>query len=309
MTRRVSLLLPLLLLPLEGVAGTYGSFQQSRQGFTIAQEINVGSYSDHSREGEVLRQREEAIGVAVKPHLAMYDGWYARVLSQKHPYGGWLPALDGTRAKPLQWDYKFRMPGPVWPAPPPRVKAGDIEPPQIGGNIEPPQIYLHTRKAASQLSRGRALVGFALAQAFLGNGTDFVLMKDAATADNMTALVERAARGDSFAGQPALLAALILQARGRQPELEQVAADPALAPDLRLLARLTLLALRNQSLADEDWSRFEEARKTADVRTLWTWALVFVPESEQAGREAELQKRLPLSDSYFYKDFVTGNQD
>ena len=105
----------LLIWPREAILGTYGSYTLVRRGYTIAKSINVGSHSDHEREGEIFRSREAEIAAQVKPQLNQYDSFYARILTQPHPYAGWLAALDNGRTTAQQWDYKWRLPGPVVP--------------------------------------------------------------------------------------------------------------------------------------------------------------------------------------------------
>lgn len=290
--------------------GTYGSYTLVRRGYTVTQDINIGAHSDHDREAEMFRSRESAIDAQVKPLLAMYEQWYGRIHTQKHPYTDWLGALDADRSAAKQWDYKARLPGPS------RRKSPDPRDPLA---IEPllanvaPQIYLHMRPGSSALARGRALLGFALAQSFLGDAKEFTL--PAGATGSGTPLAQRAkhaASADSFSGQPRLVANFVFEARSRQDELARLVDDKAQSAEVRLLARLCLRGLRHESWDATDWQLVEQARSQLDRRTLWTWVLISAPAAEQAARERELRQRIPLSkdqEGYFYESFVTGSQD
>lgn len=316
MKRSRSLLLPaigvvlaLLVWSREATLGTYGSYTLVRRGYTVAQNINVGSHSDHSREAEIFRSRESAIDAQVKPLLAMYDQWYGRVREQKHPYVDWLGALDTERTAAKQWDYKARLPGPIRRKGPDRGGLLSIEP-VVGAA---PQIYLHMRPDSSELARGRALLGFALAQVFLGDGKEFTL--PTGIVGDGTPLAQRAkhaAGADSFAGQPRLVAAFVFEARARQEDLARLAEDKAQPAEVRLLARLCLRGLRHEPWDATDWQLVEQARSQLDLRTLWTWVLIFAPTAEHATRESELRQRIPLSEDQarsFYESFVKGSRD
>lgn len=317
MKRSRSLLLPaigvvlaLLAWSREATLGTYGSYTLVRRGYTVAEDINVGSQSDPSREAEIFRSRESAIDAQVKPLLAMYDQWYGRIREQKHPYADWLGALDADRTAAKQWDYKARLPGPIRRKSPDRGGPLSIEPVMASGT---PQIYLHMRPDSSELARGRALLGFALAQAFLGDGKEFAL--PAGVAGDGAPLAQRAshaAGADSFSGQPRLVAAFVFEARARQEELARLIVDKAQPAEVRLLARLSLRGLRHEPWEAADWPMVEQAKARIDRRTLWTWVLIFSPAAEQSARERELRQRVPLSDEQersFYSSFVTGSRD
>lgn len=297
--------LVLLFWPREAILGTYGSFTLVRRGYTIAKAINIGSHSDHEREGELFRSRETELAAQVKPQLNQYDSFYARILTQPHPYAGWLAALDNGRTTAQQWDYKWRLPGPVVQAP-----KSELGPLSGFGPGDAPQVYLHMKPAAAHLLRGRALVGFALAQAFLGDGADFALGRG--ETGPLGPRVQHAAHADSFWGQSAVVATLVLAVRARQPELAMLADDATQPADVRLLAGLVRLGLRHEAWTAADWQRLDAAKSAGDRRTLWTWVLLFTPAEEQPQREDELRKRLPLSDSdigYFYREFVQGSKD
>lgn len=318
----IGVLLGGLAWPREAVLGTYGSYTQARTGYTIAASITVGSMSEHSHEAELYREHEAEIDAQVRPQLALYGRWFERAFTQKHAYQGFLGALDRGRSTRQQWDYKNRLPAPLpRPAKPTQpVKGTPPTPPSplaplalpLGprfGSARPIQIYLHMKLEATQLAQGRALVGFALAQSALGDGEDFRLPADGNTP--LAQRLERAARGDSFRGQPLLLAALLFDVRERQAELARFAEDASQSAELRLLARLLLVGLRRESPTAADWQRFEDARAKLDRRSLWTWALVLTPTEEQAACEAELRKRLPLSDEdvrYYYREYVQGKE-
>ena len=298
--------------PREGIVGTYGSFTLARKGYTIAMEINVGAYSDPSREGEVFRRREEAIAARVKPLLPMFDGWFARVRTERHAYAGWLGALDVERATARQPDYRNRL-----PAPRPRPQPAPAQPSVL--ELEPAsldagrglQIYLHMREGAAPVAQARALVGFALATCALGDGRDFVLPTTSWPHDTrpLAARIEHAVGADSYSGQPALVAAVLFDARGHEAELAAIADDAKRPPGVRLLAGLLRAGLRGEAWSAADWSRFDAARGAVDRRILWAWALMLVPAGEQAAREDELRKRAPLSDEelrYFHREWVEG---
>lgn len=298
--------------PLEAKLGTYGSYTLSRKGYTVAKEINVGSYSDPSHEGEVYRTREQGIDQKVQPLLPMYDAWFARLFDQKHPYGGWLDALERNRTTTMQWDYKSRLPGPH------TIKLQRVESPSAlalpssdFANGEPPQVYLHMKPNATQLEQGRALIGVALAQAFLGDTPTFQAAVPQPADWTLAQRLAHAVEGDSFRGQPMLIAAVILAARSAQPELEHLVDDNSQSSAVRLCARLIYLGLRHEEWHESDWPRLEAATHGTDRRTLWTWMLVFVPSADAAAREAELRTRLPLSkddEDYFYREYVRGKQ-
>lgn len=295
----------LLIWPREAILGTYGSYTLVRRGYTIAKSINVGSHSDHEREGEIFRSREAEIAAQVSPQLNQYDSFYARILTQPHPYAGWLAALENGRTTAQPWDYKWRLPGPVV-----QSQKAAVDPSPSFGSADAPQIYVHMKSAATHLGRGRALVGFALAQAFVGDGADFALVRG--ETGPLAPRVQHAAHADSFAGQPAVVANLVLTVRARQPELALLADDPTQPADVRLLAGLVRLGLRHEPWTAADWQRVEAAKSAGDRRTIWTWVLLFTPAEEQPQREDELRKRLPLSESdtgYFYREFVQGSKD
>jgi hypothetical protein len=302
-----------LAWPREAVLGTYGSYKHVGKGFTIAKEINVGSYSNHEHEADTYREREQAIDTQVKPLLPMYEAWFARALGDQHPFGGWLDALDRQRSVPMPWDYKARLPGPIAPPKPERKEPAGLLAlaPVASDDGRPTQVYLHMKPASPQLSQGRALVGFALAQAFLGDAPAFRVAPPPQAGWTLAQRLAHAVEGDSFAGQPALVAAAVVGARGEPAELTRLADDAAQQPAVRLLARLIALGLRHEPWPEADWARVAEAAKATDRRTLWTWMLVFVPTSEAVAREAELRKREPLSESdehYFYNQYVQGLQ-
>lgn len=299
--------LAILAWPREATLGTYGSYTLVRRGYTVAKDITVGSYSDHTREDIVFRQEEAEIGDSVKPHTAAYDKWFERVFTQKHPYADWLAALDRSRATPVQWDYKSRLPGPVWreaPADPNRVMP--LKP--YGGGGASPHVYLHMKADTPEVARGRALVGFALAQIAIGDTQEYTLHQ--ADREPLPQRIEYAARADSFAGQPRLVATLLLEARTRQAELAKIVADKAQTADVRMLARLCQSALRHEPLVESDWQLLREV-KSADIRTLWTWMLIFVPAAEQPAREAALRQQLPLPKDYdsYYREYVQGKRE
>lgn len=301
----------LLLWPREAILGTYGSYTLLRRGFTLATDINVGSYSVPTHEAEVFHERETAIAAQVKPHLAMYDAWYKRVGTGQHAYRGYLGALDAERTTQKQWDYKSRLPGPL-PRPQTSAVSALIEPIMLTGPADRnwPQIYLHMRPSATPLAHGRALVGFTLAQLALGEDPGFVFPP--AAVGGLSERLARVSRGDSFGGQAILLSALLFDVRARQPELAQLVEDPAATKESRLLAGLVLRGLRHEPFAPADWQRLEAAKKIIDQRTLWTWALLFCPDSAQAAHEDQLRQRLPLSDehnNYFYRQFVKGEPE
>lgn len=296
----------LLAWPREARLGTYGSHTLVRRGFTVAADINVGAHSEPERETEIFRSREAAIDAQVKPLLPLYDRWYERVLAQKHPYAGRLAALDRARAAAKPGDYKWRLPAPVR-----RATAG-ADPGALlaAGPPSPLQLYLHMRAGSTGLARGRALIGFVLAQLALGASADLALPSP--DSRPLAERVKHAAGADSFAGQPPLIAALLLEAHAQAAELERLVVDPGQTAETRLLARLCLIGLRHQSWTGADWQKVEQARAVTDRRTLWTWVLLFSEEAELAARESELRQHLPLADddeTYFYRGFLKGPQE
>jgi hypothetical protein len=163
---------------------------------------------------------------------------------------------------------------------------------------------------APQLDQGRALVGFALAQAGFGDEPTFLA---ATPADSRTLAqrLEYLVSADSFAGQPRLVAWAIVHARAEQQALDRLAGDPMARAPVRLLARLIAGGLRHERLPDALWPLAVDAARTTDVRTVWTWLLVFVPTIDARATELGLRKRLPLSDEherYFYSEYVAGRQ-
>jgi hypothetical protein len=279
--------------PTEAILGTYGAFKLARTGYTIAMEISIGSFSDSDREADAYRAREAAIAAQVQPRLPGYDAWFRRALAGKHSYAGWLDGLDRGRATATDQDYKWRLPGPE--APPPPSPPPGARPSPLGAYLgdRPVELYLHMNAAQPPVAQTRALLGFVLAQIELGDseplrlpgpGVDWPLSRR----------LEHAARGDSFQGQGPLLARLLFDVRGQAPALERFAADATNPAPERALAGLAAAALAYRPLRAADWERLAAAN--ADRRLLWTWALALGPTSEAASREADLQKRLPLSD-------------
>lgn len=316
----IGAVLVLLAWPREATLGTYGSYTLVRRGYTLAADINVGSYSDHDHEAVVFRKRQSTIDAQVKPLLPLYERWYERALTQKHPYTAWLGALDRKRDKPQEWDYKSRLWGPVRRTP--AVARGALkpgEPPGLADSLEPPapiQLYLHMRTEASELSRGRALVGFVLAQIALGDTPELAL-PDGVPGDTrpLAQRVDHAAHADSFSGQARVVASLLFVARTQAAELTRLVDDPAQPAEVRLLARLCVIGLGHglghDPWAPADWPLVVQAKGRIDARTLWTWVLLFTPESEQAARESELRQHLPLSADHepsFVREFVQGRK-
>lgn len=298
----LAVLVALLAWPREAILGTYGTYLLPQHGYTLARAINVGSYSEPDHEDVVFHQREAAIDAQVKPLLALYKSWYERVFTQPHPYSGWLGAIDRERATKQQWDYRARLPGPT-----PLVRRQPADVPALDDSEGAMEVYVHMKPQRSPLAHGRALVGFALAQAFLGDGASFKLPQG--QPPPLAQRLARAAHGDFFSGQSHLLAALLFDVRPRQPELVRFVEDKAQTAELRLLASLVLRGLRHEPWTPADWQRLSESRTQTDVRTLWTWALLLAPAEEQPAREAELRQRLPLSDEYersYYREFVQG---
>jgi hypothetical protein len=292
----------LLTWPREARLGTYGSHTLVRRGFTVAADINVGSHSDPAREDEIFRSRGAAIDAQVRPLLPLYTSFYERALAHKHAYAGRLGALDRARATAMPWDYRWRLPAPVR-----RATAAGADPGSllIAPPLTPLQLYLHMRADATELARGRALIGFVLAQLALGDSAELVL--PAADPRPLAERVKHTAGADSFAGQPHLIGALLIAARGQASELLRLVEDPAMGAEVRLLARLCLIGLRHQAWTPADWHKVAAARSAVDRRTLWTWVLLFAEESELAAHEAELRRQVPLSEddeSSFYRRFV-----
>lgn len=291
----------------EAVLGTYGSYSNPRRGYTLSVAINIGSHSDHSREAPLLAEKQTQSEQLLQPLVSRFDAWVERPRAQKHPYGDWLAALDWQRTKALPWDYISRLPAPI-----PRPTADyALSPLSLPSQ---PELYLHMKPQAPNLARGRALVGFALAQAFLGDTPDLTLPDGP-----KWPLAERlryAATADSYSGQPRLLAALILAARGRDGELLAYADDPTKPPHLRLLAGLIGQSLRAAPLSAASWQQLDAAKSAADRRTLWTWMLTLTPAAAQPQVEQELRQRLPLASAGadqdktdFYREFIRGSRE
>ncbi|MFO0575039.1 MAG: hypothetical protein U1A78_13710 [Polyangia bacterium] len=299
----------LLAWPREARLGTYGSHTLVRRGFTLAADINVGSYSEPEHEAEIFRSRKAAIDAQARPLLPLYERWFERVLVQKHPYTGRLAALDRARAAARPSDYKWRLPAPVRRA----TGGADPGPGALLAASPPPsplKVYLHMRADATGLARGRALVGFVLAQLALGPSAELAL--ESRDPRSLAERVKHAAGADSYAGQPHLIAALLMGAHAQAAEMERLAQDPGQSAETRLLARLCLIGLRHKAWASADWQKIEQARSATDRRTLWTWVLLFAEESELAAREAELRQRLPLNEddeTYFYRGFIKGSTE
>ena len=203
--------------------------------------------------------------------------------------------------------YQLSLPAPVR-----RVTAG------AGAGVlltaSPPaplQLYLHMRAGATGLARGRALVGFVLAQLALGPSAELTLEKSRDPRP-LAERVKHAAGADSYAGQPHLIAALLMGAHAQADEMERLTQDLGQSPETRLLAQLCLIGLRHRAWASTDWQKVEQARSATDRRTLWTWVLLFTEETELAARESELRQRLPLDDddeAHFYRGFLQGTAE
>jgi hypothetical protein len=286
-------------------AGSYGSYVEPRKGYSIAKDVSVGAMSDHRQEADVYRNKEERAKKQIAALVPMYDAWVARASARKG-YAGWLGAWDRDRANARQSDYKWRIPGPR------HIKPTNPDPLALelddGRGL---QIYLHVKPSATQVQRGRALVGFALAEAEAGDDALTKLGDEdlAATKEAAATRLDRAEHFDSFAGQPASMAGAVLALARAQGQLVALVSDAKTTPSTRLLARLLLHGYKRDVWTAADWTLAEACEPDLDRRMLWTWLLVFNDEASATGLRAELQRRWPLSEEdkrYFLAEFVDG---
>jgi hypothetical protein len=173
------------------------------------------------------------------------------------------------------------------------------------------ELYLHMKEGVAPAAEARALVGFVLAEIALGDPRELALPPTTWPRDTrpLAARVERAVRADSYTGQPAIVAAMLVDGRGHEAELEAIAADEAKSGGTRALAAIVARALRGKAWSAGDWALVEAARADVDRRTLWAWALMLVSDGEEAARIGELKRRVPLSDEEtrsFFREWVAG---
>ena len=275
------LVLFVMAWPREGIVGTYGTFVFPLEGFSLAQDITIGSHSDHTREGPMLEQEQQALLAATRPHAALYQRWFNRVLTKEQPYADWLGALDVKRRRGQPWDYKARFPAPL------PVTKGEraLDP------FSKLQVYVHLAPRESDLAHARALVGFTLAQLAAGD-----LDGLAWPAAKPPALAERLGRGgsaDSYRGQGITLASALVDVRASMAQLNGVVADETQLPEVRALAAVLAAAHARRPLTDADLDLLVRARIVVDARTLCVWALATQPKAHEKALLTQLEVKLP----------------
>jgi hypothetical protein len=293
----------LLLVPREAVTGTYGSYTLVRKGYTVSCPINVGSMSPHSEEAVRYAEKEKRAEAAVLPALAVYDRYFERAASGRHAYSDWLGALDAARGSALQEDYKFRVPGPETPPSPP--PEGRRVPLMATQSLADCDVYLHMKKTATGLERGRALVGFVLAEIALGDEKNLLLPR---RRDSWSARqsLDWASRADFYSGQAWAIGQVLFSIAKRAPELSAAAEDRSAPDEVRLLARMIEMGLKRGAPSEEDWALVKSGSSRLDARTLWTWPLFFGPSAARADSVARLKAAAPVQDETFIKSFLEG---
>jgi|GEM_PF-2305251 len=294
---------PLLLFaPREARTGTYGSYTLVRKGYTVSCPTDVGSMWPHSAEAVEYAAKQKRAEAAVTSASAVYDRYFARAADGPHGYSGWLGALDAARACARPEDYQFRVPGPQ--KPPPAVRPGPL-PLVKTASLENCDVYLHMKKTATGLERGRAVVGFVLAQIALGDEKDLLLPR---RRDSWTARqsLDWAGGADYYSGQARALGEILFSVARRAPELSAVAVDPTAPEPVRLLARMIELGLKRDAPSREDWALVQSSASRIDRRTLWTWPLFFSPASSLPVVAARLQESAPVQDETFRRSFLEG---
>lgn len=275
------LALLVIVWPREGIVGTYGTFVFPLEGFSIAQDITIGSHSDHAREGPMLEQEQQALLAATRPHAALYQRWFSRVLAKDQPYADWLGALDVKRRTALQWDYKARFPAPL------PVTKGErpLDP------FSKLQVYVHLAPKESDLAHARAVVGFTLAQ--LAAGDVDGLAWPAAKPPALSERLARVGRADSYPGQGIAIASALVDLRASLGQLNGVAADETQPPEVRALAAVLAAAHARRPLTDADLDLLVRARTAVDARSLCVWALATQPKAHEKALLARLEVKLP----------------
>lgn len=293
----------LLLVPREARTGTYGSYTLVRKGYTVACPINVGSMQPHSEESVRFAAKEKQAAAAVLPAVAVYDRYFERAASERHAYSDWLGALDASRDSARQEDYKFRVPGPQTPPPP--APARSLSPLGPTMSLENCDVYLHMKKKSTGLERGRALVGFVLAEIAQGDEKGLLLPR---RRDSWSARqsLDWASRADFYSGQAWAMGEVLFSIARRAPELSAAAKDPAAPDEIRLLARMIEMGLKRGSPSDEDWALVKSSNTRLDGRTLWTWPLFFSPPDALPAVTARLKEAAPIKDDTFVKSFLEG---
>lgn len=272
-----------MLWPREGLVGTYGTFVLPLEGLSLAQDITIGSHSDHTREGPMLEERKQALDAATQPHAALYQRWFNRVLAKEQPWADWLGALDVKRRSELQWDYKARL-----PAPRPVTKSDGPMTIDPFGKL---QVYLHLSARESDLAHARAVVGFTLAQLELGELDG--LAWPAAKPPEMAERLGRVGRADSFRGQAIAVASALVDLRASMAQLAGLVADEQQPADVRALAAVLSAARARRALTDADLDLLVKARTTVDARSLCVWALATQPKANEKAVLAQLEAKLP----------------
>jgi len=250
----------IILASKEAIVGTYGSYTNVREGYTLAKDIAIGSLNsfnpkfDKSKaEANALVEKQQSAERNVEPFLKDLDALYARVFSTHHPFEDRLSAIDNARATASDEDFRCRVPAPI---------------------PESYQLYIHMKPGEPALRQFRGLIGWALAQVYLGGY-----------------------RCDATAGwliqklpslEPGELAAFILQAQSHRDVLEKIAQDLSQNPSARFRAALLLSAYKNQVPSDHEWALAKGIEG-------WEWILLLAPESELANVKARLEKNVPLS--------------
>jgi len=294
----------LLLVPREARTGTYGSYDLVRKGYTVSCPINVGSHEPHEEEAVQYAAKQKQLEAAVLPAVAVYDRYFERAASGRHAYSDWLGALDAARVSARQDDYKFRLPGPQTPMPAP-APVRLLSPRGPSQSLENCDVYLHMKKTATGLERGRALVGFVLAQLALGDEKGLLLPR---RRDSWSARqsLDWASRADFYSGQAWALGEILFPVARRAPELSAAAEDRAAPDEVRLLARMISMGLRRGAPSEEDWALVKSSSSRLDARTLWTWPLFFCPTDALPAIGARLKELAPVQDETFVKNFLEG---
>jgi hypothetical protein len=213
----------------------------------------------------------------VRRCIKVYDSFFARAFTAAHPYRDWFAALDPTRAKGRDDDEALSLQAPF-----PSIFS------ILGGGCDHARgerILLHMRPGTSELERGRANVGFALAQAYLGDDDWFTLPASYFQSED---LARDPAQIDASA-----IAVLVLRLRGQQRELGAYLEGGDRPDGPWVLGRWIQLALRRGQPNDEDWKRLASA--SVDRTRLWSWVLVLTAPGQQRSVEAELRRVLPLN--------------
>ncbi len=284
------LLLLLLVVGAENArAGTYGSFNRVQKGYTVSVDLPIGSMSGPdpgAAEAAALERRQDEMASELAPLFPFYEKVFRRVLEAAHPYKDWLGALDASRAKRHEEDYLARIPAPV------RHKNDAM--------LRQPMWHLHLATKLSLIAQGRAIVGFALAQVFLGSD-GFTWPEAPGTFREALSRVEKT---DFYSGQAIAVAAGLLDPRATAPALVAILTDTTAPATEQLLARLMLHGKNLDVFADSDWALVTKAQKAGcDPRTLWTWVLLFATPGEMPALTAQLRQRV-LVDADFGEELL-----